>query len=269
MKIQPRAVKCKSLEKKGFTLIELLIAMAVASIVMAAIVSAYQIQVRGKNVQEVITDMNQACRSAIAVMEREIRQAGCDPENGGNAGILVADTAELRITMDIDGGAVAGQPDGDVDDADEDIWYALTNDADGDGIADGTPCHLGRQTGGGMSFGAGAEILAENIDGLNFVYFGPDDNGDGQADVLTPTPLSAANRSRIRMIQVTLVARSGEELRGFLGDYTDTNTYTNQQDAGNPEYWDLDPDSDLPGADAEKFRRLQLTQTVYCRNMGL
>ncbi len=70
----------------GFTLIELLVAMAVVSIVMAAVVSAYQLQVRGKNTQDALTDMNQTARSALEIMTYEIRTAGCDPESYGGCG---------------------------------------------------------------------------------------------------------------------------------------------------------------------------------------
>ena len=68
-------------ENKGFTLIELLVAMAITSIVMAAVVSAYQLQVRGKNTQEALTDMNQTARAALEVMTNEIRSAGLDPDD--------------------------------------------------------------------------------------------------------------------------------------------------------------------------------------------
>jgi type IV pilus assembly protein PilW len=72
----------------GFTLVELLVAMAAASIVMVAVVSAYQVQVRSKNTQEVLTDMNQTARAALEIMTHEIRMAGCDPTLTAGAGMF-------------------------------------------------------------------------------------------------------------------------------------------------------------------------------------
>lgn len=245
----------------GLTLIELMISMAVAGIVMAAIVSAYQVQVRSKNIQEVTTDMNQAIRAAMDRMESEIRMAGCDPTGDADAGIVTANQAELQFTMDIRGASGDDSSDGDLDDNNEDIRYSLDNDSDGDGIADGTPCDLGRES----NTGSGLQTLAENIDGLNFVYL------DSQGDAL-PTPVS--DTDDIRSVVVTIIARSGEKVRAFTGAHTDTNTYTNQQPAvdssgnANPLYWTLDPDADLSDPDAARFRRIQLTKTIHCRNIG-
>ena len=98
----------------GFTLMELLVAMAVVSIVMAAVVSAYQLQVRGKNTQDALTDMNQTARAALEIMTYEIRTAGCDPNRTSDAGIVQTATtaSQLDITMDIGNGA-SFEPDGD------------------------------------------------------------------------------------------------------------------------------------------------------------
>ena len=252
-----------NMNSEGFTLIELLVALAMASIVMVAIVSAYQIQVKGKNVQEITIDMNQTARAAMEMLESDIRMAGCDPRGSADAGITIAEVAELEFTMDINNDSNQRISDGDAGDFGEVIRFALDNDSDGDGFADGTPCNLARDRGSGL------EPLALNIDWLNFVYLGPDNDGDGNPDILA-APVTGNDLDDIRMIQVTFVARSGAVLRGMTGSYTDTNTYSNESqwlDSSDASYEDFDPDSDL-GGDAEKFRRLQLTKTIYCRNMG-
>lgn len=238
----------------GLTLIELMIAMTVAGIVMAAIVSAYQVQVKSKNIQEVTTDMNQAIRAALDRMESEIRMAGCDPTGGADAGIVTANQAELQFTMDTRGSG-NGSSDGDLDDTNENVRYALDNDGDGDGIADGTPCDLGREA----STGSGLQTLAENIDALNFVYL------DAEGNALA-TPVS--DTDDIRSVVVTIVARSGEKVRAFTGGHTDTNIYTNQQPITSSVYWTFDPDADLSDPDGARFRRIQLTKTINGRNMG-
>jgi len=188
-------------ENKGFTLIELLVAMAVVSIVMAAVVSAYQLQVRGKNTQDALTDMNQTARAALEIMTYEIRTAGCDPERTADAGIVAATTTanQLDFTMDIGDGA-SFEPDGDLDDPNEQVSYLLNS---------GNLC---RDTGGGPM------ALARNVDALNFVYLDEDGNITGtMADV--------------RAIQVAIVARAGQAAGGFMHSYTDTRQYLNIQGA--------------------------------------
>lgn len=213
---------------KGFTLIELLVAMAIASIVMVAVVGAYQVQVRGKNTQEALTDMNQTARAAMEIMVGEIRLAGCDVLKTSGATILAANANQLSFTMDIGDGA-SFQPDGDTTDPNESVIYSLYVDGDGNQ-------NLGRDTGGGP------QPLARNVDALDFVYFDEDGN-----------PPGALND--IRSIQINLVARAGEAEGGFLYDHRDTAAYTNQQ--GNQI---LAPQND-------SFRRLQLSTTANCYNM--
>lgn len=57
------------IETKGFTLIELLVGIAITSIVGVLMVSAYQMQVRSKNTQEALTDMNQAARAHLRLWQ--------------------------------------------------------------------------------------------------------------------------------------------------------------------------------------------------------
>jgi type IV pilus assembly protein PilW len=257
----------KIVPNKGFTLIELLVAMAVASIVMAVIVSAYQIQVRSKNTQEALTDMNQTARAALEIMTQEIRMAGCDPLQNSNARIIRARSADLIFSMDVNNDGGTNIPDGDCCDVNETIRFYLDNDADFDGINDvmNDECNLRRETGAGnnpdcVGGGVNGQPLARNVDALNFVYLGPDLDGDGEPDVL-PAPVTGNDLLNIRSIQVTLVARAGRESGGFLYPYTDTETYPNQQPAGSSDEWEFDPPND-------SFRRLRLTTTINCPNLG-
>lgn len=239
-------------------MIELLIAIAMASVVMAAIVSAYQIQVRGKNTQEALTDMNQTARTAMEIMTHEIRMAGCDPTGGSDARIITADAGELIFSLDIHDGT-NNRADGDCCDNNEVIRYVLSNDSGPDGVNDdvasGGQCNLWRETGAGNDpanscGGAGVDTqpLGRNIDALNFVYL------DSDGTVLS-TPVS--DPEDIRRIQVTLVARAGEASGGFLFSYTNSNAYANQQA------------DEILSAQDDSFRRLRMTTTVSCRNMGM
>jgi type IV pilus assembly protein PilW len=235
---------------KGFTLIELLIAMVIASIVLAVVVSAYQLQVRGKNTQEALTDMNQTTRAALEIMTSEIRTAGLDPLQTAGAGILIAQDGQLSFTMDI--GNTAGntlQPDGTVapgsDGPNERVRYALYTDSDGNQ-------NLGRATGTAVNGTGGTmQPLARNVDALNFVYL----DGNDPPNVIS-TPVSAANLATIRRIEVTIVARAGEKAAGFMNPYTNKTAYVN-----------LRGTTVLP-AQNDSFRRLALTATINCLNIS-
>jgi type IV pilus assembly protein PilW len=231
----------KQTNNQGFTLIELLVTMAIASIIMAAVVSAYELQVRGKNTQEALTDMNQTLRTALEIMTSEIRTAGFDdaPPSAPLAGILIANTNQLQFTRDIGDGASLAS-DGNLDDPNENVTYQLYVDGDGNQ-------HLGRDTGGGSM------PLARNVDALDFVYL----DGSTPPNVI-PTPVSAGNLANIRSIQVTIVARAGGAGGvGFVGAHTDTTVYRNQQGT-----------VILP-AQNDAYRRLMLTTTIQCRNIGV
>jgi type IV pilus assembly protein PilW len=216
---------------RGFTLVELLVAMAISSIVLASVAAAYRTQIRTHATQQMVVDMQQNIRGAMYIMQREIRMAGHDPTGLSGASILVADDAVLQFQSD-------DNEDGDCDDSMEDIRYAMT--------ADGA---LGRQVSGGL-----LDPLAENIDAINFVYL----DGANPPNVLA-TPVPESNRSDIRSIQITIVARSGQNLPGLFYQATDDRIYRNQQGA---IILDM-------SAAPDTFRRRLLTAEVRCRNLGL
>jgi type IV pilus assembly protein PilW len=218
----------KDLDHNGFTLIELMIAMVVGSLLMVAVVSAYQIQVKSKNTQEALTDMNSSTRAALEIMVHELRTAGCDPDGTAGAGIVNAAANTISFTMDI--GNATGtsfEPDGALNGPNEQVRYAIN--ANGD---------LGRDTGGGL------QPLARNVDALDFVYLDEDGNVTG----------TLAN---IRSVQVTIVARAGRVGTGFMNTEVDNTNYTNQQGTV------------ILAAPGDRFRRLLLTTTVACRNLGI
>jgi type IV pilus assembly protein PilW len=256
--------------KNGFTLIELLVAMGITSIVMLAVISTYTVQVRSKNTQEALTDMNQAARAVLEIMTSEIRMAGFDPTESAGAGIVTADTGELIFSMDrvddkntSDPDDDTNAPDGDCCGPNEQIRFKLKNDADNDGVNDdfssGVECHLGRETGSGLipALGCGGsksglQPLARNIDVLNFVYL------DNTGAVIS-TPVAANRLEDIRAIEVTIVARAGTESRGFF-----SGNYTN-----NEAYYNLRETTPILSAQGDGFRRLRLATTILCRNVGL
>jgi type IV pilus assembly protein PilW len=229
--------------KKGFTLLELVIAMAVSTIVMAAIYSTYQAQLRSHVTQQALVEMQQNARAAMFAMEREIRMAGYDPSGNADAKILIADDAQIKFQIDRnedgDPAPVPGT------DPNEQIRFAIT--------ADGG---LGREVWGPPEGAGSLQLVAENIEVLEFIYL--DGNGDPVA-----TPLdyaTVADRDAlesIRSIQITLIAKSGADVPILMMKHKDNHTYTNQQ--GDDLL--VDPD--------DNFRRIVLTADVQCRNLGI
>jgi len=92
----------------------------------------------------------------------------------------------------------------------------------------------------------GAQVIAENIDNLQFRYLL--DNGTWVSDPNNPPGTSGAN---VRAIEVSLLARTAQTLRGYL----DTNTYT----MGGKNI----------GPFNDGYRRRLLASIVETRNIGL
>ncbi len=76
--------------QKGFSLLELMVAMAVAGVLMAGIYTFYQNQIKGHVTQQALVDMQQDARVGMYMMTREIRMAGCDPQNSTGAALRIA-----------------------------------------------------------------------------------------------------------------------------------------------------------------------------------
>ena len=103
----------------------------------------------------------------------------------------------------------------------------------------------------GLDLKRNGSVVAENIEVLDFVYLDEDRN------LLGPTPLDPANLDLVRSIQITLIARSGQDLTVMMMKQNDNKTYNNQQGDAllvNPN---------------DRFRRVILTADVQCRNLGL
>ncbi|MFO8085827.1 MAG: prepilin-type N-terminal cleavage/methylation domain-containing protein [Desulfobacterales bacterium] len=200
---------CRCKTESGLTLIELLIAMAVGSIIIAAIYSVYISQVRSQATQRAALEMQQGLRAALTIMELEIRTAGVDPLGTAGARVLVADVDEFHFTRDIGGRVVDGmdQFDGDTDDPNENVRYAVNTNGD-----------LGRDTGN-----SGILMpLLDNVDAINFVYL------DRMGEPIV-TPVATEALDAIRQVQITVVERYGQSQGGLLRAVVDNNVYENQQ----------------------------------------
>ncbi len=168
-------IETKKRTDLGFTLIELLVVLAISGLVMTAIYSTFRFQQRSYSLQRQMVAMEQNLRSAMNMMEREIRMAGCDPFDIAGAGIVTAGANTIQFTMDLN-------YDSDVADNNENITYSLYTT---DGIQ-----KLGRKEPGDTN-----KAVAEHIKSLEFIYL---DAGG----VVTST------LSKIRSVQITLEAKT-------------------------------------------------------------
>jgi type IV pilus assembly protein PilW len=218
---------------QGFTIVELLVAMVVALLALGAIYSTFLNQHKSYVVQEETAAMNQNLRIALFYMQREIRMAGCDPTGNANARIITADATSINFTEDVKGDLDESDPDGDTEDANEDITYCLKAN------------NLVKNTGGGN------QMVVRNIDALDFVYL----DGSSPPNVLNPEGSSVPDESlgQIRSVEVTMVARTD---RVTLASQN-KNAYFNQRG------WKV------LGPQNDNFSRRRLTVWIKCRNLGL
>ena len=211
----------------GFTLVELLIAMAIALIVMTGVYYTFQTQQTSYVTQENLSHLQQNMRAAMYFMEKDIRMAGCNPtEDAEDAGMF---------TMDIVNDDEVTVSDGDVEDDGEEIEYTLDWSA-----ASGTTCIYRDSDGDG---GATPQPIAENIDELQFFHL------DSSGTVTN-------NLDRIRSIQIVIIARTGQEMRG----HRDNTTYRITLPDGTVQ--------NVFGPANDHFKRKMLTTLIRCRNLG-
>jgi len=262
--------------QKGFTLIELLIGMVAGLILIGAVYKTYINHQRSHVTQQLVVDMQQNARAAMALMKREIRMMGYDPaardgvDNDANstiddessgAGILTANGGRIQFTADLNFNWA-------IDPGNEDITYNLD----------------------GSNLLRNGEIVAFDIEAVGFAYAFDDDNdgvldesaggnviwaidassGDNKLDTRLDTNDdglidendtpggsnlgSTIDNDHIRAVRIWLLART----RQPIWKHTDNQTYVvgaTHKGPGEPD-WD------------SRRRRVLMTTTVYCRNMG-
>ncbi len=172
--------------RTGMTLVEMIVALALFAVVSAVVVG-FLTDSRGsyRKTRDLAQDQ-QTLRAVLSLMTREIRGAGCDSLDIGLDGIAMADDIELRCIADLNG-------DGTTLDAGEDITY----------LFDPGPLELRRLPGGGPDQ---TLLSARNhLQSVSFAYF------DRQGQRLVNTPLNAADRRRIRLVEITItMLREGD-----------------------------------------------------------
>jgi len=213
---------------KGFTMVELLVAMVVALLALGAIYSTFLNQQKSYVLQQETAAMHQNIRAAMFYMQGEIRMAGCDPKGKGIFGVTSANYNQITFTEDVNDGA-GGQPDG-ILNPNETISYTLNN---GNLLRNGV-------------------VVAQNIDAINFVYWGnaspPNVLNAGLSNVTPGT------ENQIRMVEITIVARTNDQL---LYGTKNNRAYLNQQG------------SQIYVAPGDHVSRRRLTSYIKGRNLGL
>ncbi len=232
--------------KNGFTLLEILISLALSGIIITGIFSAYIYQLKLYKKEKLMIDMQQNIRAGMHFMETELRLTGHDPlksiYNSTNLSIKSACNESIHFTTDITDNSESGNPDGDYNDKDENIIYSLY-DSGSDGDTD-----LGRKKQNGKN-----QLVAENIDALNFIYM----DGDSPISILgINTPCVTSNIKHIKLVQISIVARVAKGMAGYKNNET---------------YKIRLPDNTekiIYSAPGDNFKRMLLTTRVFLRNLN-
>lgn len=176
--------------RSGMTLVELMISLVIFGVVIAVVFGFLTESRRSYTATRQKAQYQQGLRAVMSLVTREVRSAGCDPEDAGFERFSTASATQVHFRMDLNG-------DADVTDnaPDEDVTYAFDAGA-------GT---LSRDTGGGPV------VILRDLANVTFDYFDEDGN------LLTALPLDATDRTAIRAVTLTM---SGETDKHEPVDYS-------------------------------------------------
>ena len=168
-------------DPRGMTVMELMVAFSLAA-VAAAVVYTVFISTQGSFVAtRNETEHEQDARVVLGILTQEIRSAGSDVRGIGLDRFAIAHGDTLRVQSDLDGDGVLSA----VDEPSEDVtWYHDSGNGS-----------LVRRT------GAGDATVLRDVTAFSFRYL------DGTGAALGGTPLSVADRNRVRAVAVDLTLR--------------------------------------------------------------
>jgi len=153
--------------QSGFALVELLIALAIASVALAAVFSVYWSVTKSSTSNEVTAEVLQNLRTSVVILEQDLRMAGLDRFGTASSGIESATATSIRFTADrnMDGTInVADLSDG-IQEVDlERITYSYdaANKRLRQCLSEGTT-------------GESWDTVAENVTGFQLAYFDSND----------------------------------------------------------------------------------------------
>jgi len=177
---------------RGFSSMEVLAGLGLTLILLAAVYSFQQAQLKAFSTQQVYSDSQNVTRSVIDLMARELRMACYDPgtaipKSPGpcapdvKQGIIEATPTRIHFQQDLNGDNVIGAPG-------EDVTYELSNGTvlRTDGLAAPVVLASGVPTGG-----------------LSFLYF---DNGNPPGQLAPGAVLNQCQRDSVVKVRVTVRA---------------------------------------------------------------
>ena len=177
---------------RGFSSMEVLAGLGLTLILLAAVYSFQQAQLKAFSTQQVYSDSQNVTRSVIDLMAHELRMACYDPgtainKSGGpckpdvKQGIIEATPTRIHFQQDLNGDNVIGAPG-------EDVTYDLSNGTirRTDGLAEPVVLASGVPTGG-----------------LSFLYF---DNGNPPGQIGPGAVLNQCQRDSVGKVRVTVRA---------------------------------------------------------------
>jgi hypothetical protein len=177
---------------RGFSSMEVLAGLGLTLILLAAVYSFQQAQLKAFSTQQVYSDSQNVTRSVIDVMARELRMACYDTgtainKSGGpcapdvKQGIIEATPTRIHFQQDLNGDNAIGAPG-------EDVTYDLSNGTirRTDGLAQPVVLASGVPTGG-----------------LSFLYF---DNGNPPVQIGPGAVLNQCQRDSVGKVRVTVRA---------------------------------------------------------------
>ena len=177
---------------RGFSSMEVLAGLGLTLILLAAVYSFQQAQLKAFSTQQVYSDSQNVTRSVIDLMARELRMACYDPGTAipkslgpcapdVKQGIIEATPTRIHFRQDLTGDNAIGAPG-------EDVTYDLSNGTirRTDGLAEPVVLASGVPTGG-----------------LSFLYF---DNGKPPGQIGPGAVLNQCQRDSVGKVRVTVRA---------------------------------------------------------------
>jgi type IV pilus assembly protein PilW len=224
--------------RNGFTVIEVMIAMAISSVLVAAVYQTFHSQQRSYTMQSEAAAMEQNLRGSLYLLTRELRSAGYNPTQAttDNFRFVTSFPAPNNLFT--------------VNYATNHFMVAFTLDNDGSGAIepnnneqiaykfDNTTKTLQRFNDTQADITKKWEIVASNIDAIYFTYFDQNNN-------ITTNPAS------IEYVEIALLARMAKQ----DSKYTNTTVYTNKEGVNL-----------CPACVGDHYHRRLLTTTIQIRN---
>lgn len=169
--------------RQGLTLVELMIVMVLSIVLMSAVYVAYQAQYKTGRLQEHVATMQQDLRAGFMIMEKDIRNAGCDPTYLNITTLLAGSTGLHALAVQWDSSGVGTNV--------EKIVYYLN----------------------GTNLMRNDDVLLQNVTSFGISYWDADGNqtplsGTANANYNSGSTLASSDESDVRSVQVNMTLRS-------------------------------------------------------------